>query len=122
MLTDGDLEYMRAVQSDARPRAAELIPRGEESDGMGGTTTTDGSPEQITLRVDSRDSRTPDALVAQYAGNIVTLTMDHDVAVRDGDRVAVSEGEAYEVVSEGDPDEWVTAQRVYATRRVWPEQ
>lgn len=118
-LTDDDLAYMRETQAEFRPTEAELVPRIETPDGMGGSTPSDGEPVPVAVRIAAVPDKVPDAVAAQYGPNVLTVTMDL-VPVRSGDTVRVSPTEAYEVVSEGDPGEWTTAQQVLAVRTRWP--
>lgn len=119
-LTSDELAYMRETQAEDRPTAANLVPRNETPDGMGGTDTEAGDPIPIQVRIATNERRVPDAILAQNEGaTVVTITMDL-VAVQAGDQITVSGTEAYEVVSDGDLAAWTTAQQVYAVRRVWP--
>lgn len=117
-LTDEDLAYMRETQADHRPTAATLVPRIEASDGMGGTTPSDGEPQPVDIRVSQADE-VPDTVADRYGPNVLTIVLDL-VPVRSGDSIRVSATEWYEVVSDGDQGEWTTAQVVYAVRTRWP--
>lgn len=119
-LTDEDLAYMRETQAEHRPTAATLVPRTEVPDGMGGTTTSDGDPQPVAIRVSQADE-VPEAIADRYGLGVVTITMDL-ATVTSGDAIRVSPTEAYEVVSDGAIGAWTTAQQVYAVRTVWPPQ
>lgn len=119
-VTDDDLAYMRETQAEHRPTQATLVPRTEVSDGMGGTTTSDGAPQPIAIRVSQADE-VPAPLADRYGVGVVTITLDLAV-VTQGDAIRVSPTEAYEVVSDGAIGAWTTAQQVYAVRTAWPSQ
>lgn len=119
-LTADDLAYMRGTQDEARPTPATLVARTETPDGMGGQTTGDSAPVDVTIRVATNERRVPDAILAANVGaTVVIITLDL-VPVQQGDHIEVSADETYEVVSDGDTAEWTTAQQVYAVRRKWP--
>lgn len=119
-LTDEDLAYMRETQAEHRPTQANLVRRTEASDGMGGTTTTDGEPQPIAIRVAQAED-VPEVLAERYGAGVVTITMDLAI-VTSGDRITVSATEAYQVVSDGAIGAWTTAQQVLAVRTTWPAQ
>lgn len=119
-LNDEDLAYMRETQAEHRPTLASLRARAEVPDGMGGTTTTEGDPQPIAIRVSQADD-VPEAIADRYGVGVVTITMDLAV-VTSGDSITVSPTEKYEVVSDGAVGAWTTAQQVYAVRTVWPPQ
>lgn len=121
LLTAEDLAYMRSTQADARPTTATLRRKVTGRTATGGTTTTWGAPVQVTVRVDA----SPDEVPTQMASRMGTATpykivTDPGVDVRDGDRLEVSPVEAYELVSDGDPDRWATAQVLWARRTTFP--
>jgi hypothetical protein len=115
-----DLAYMRETQAEHRPTQANLIPRAEAPDGMGGTTTTEGDPQPVAVRI-ARAEDIPEALADRYGASVLTITMDL-VTVTAGDKITVSAQEVYEVVSDGALTEWTTAQVVLAVRTAWPPQ
>lgn len=119
-LTDDDLAYMRETQAGHRPTQANLIPRTEAPDGMGGTTTTPGAAQPVAVRI-ARAEDIPEALADRYGASVLTVTMDL-VTVTSGDAINVSPTEAYEVVSDGAVTAWTTAQVVLAVRTTWPPQ
>lgn len=121
LLTPDDLAYMRSTQADARPTAAALRRKVAARTATGGTVTTWGNPVPVTVRVDA----SPDEVPTQMASRMGTATpykivMDTGLDVRDGDRLEVSPAEAYELVSDGDPDRWATAQVLWARRTAFP--
>lgn len=111
---------MRETQAEHRPTQAVLRPRTEQPDGMGGTTTAEGDPQPIAIRVAQADE-VPQALADRYGVGVVTITMDL-VTTTSGDSIQVSPTERYEVVSDGAVGQWATAQSVYAVRTTWPDQ
>ena len=116
MLDPEDLAYMRETQDEARPTAATLLRGGGlVDDGMGGWVPSEGTEQAVTIRLSGPD------VVARRVGDMYgpdALRCVLDVVeVRKGDTIRVSDAEAYEVVSEGDPSEWATAQVVYVVRR-----
>lgn len=119
-LTAEDLAYMRMVQADHRPTPADLRHRTSVNDGLGGRTDTFGPVQPVQVRLDGTPDEVP-ASIADRAegGTLVHVVMDL-VQVYRGDTLTVSATEAYEVVSEGDPDRWNTAQEVWARRTVFP--
>lgn len=117
-LTADDLAYMRETQAEHRPTQAELVPRTETRDGMGGTTTTPGAAQPVAIRV-ARAEGVPEAIASRYGPSTLTITMDL-VTVTSGDAIQVSPTEAYEVVSDGALTAWTTAQVVLAVRTTWP--
>lgn len=117
-LTADELAYMRETQAEHRPTAADLRRRTEESDGMGGTNTTEGDPQPVAIRVSQADS-IPEALAERYGAGVVSVTMDL-VTVTSGDSLTVTPTEKYEVVSDGAIGAWTTAQEVLAVRTAWP--
>jgi hypothetical protein len=121
MVTEADLEYMRGVQDDFRPTPAQVIDRQETPDGMGGQTTSAGDPTDVTIRVGQKGlgNDRMEALVSEYGTAVLVVTLDL-VPIRSGDQIKVSETEVYECVTDGDPNQWATGQRVGAVRRVWP--
>jgi hypothetical protein len=118
-LTDDDLAYMRETQAEHRPTEATLRGRTEVPDGMGGTTTGNGAEATVGVRLDGNSNEAPDALQALHGGDLVKVTMDL-VPVFQGDTIELSATEAYEVVTNGDPDRWATAQVVWAVRTAFP--
>lgn len=121
MLTDDDLAYMRETQAEARPTAAVLFRRVAVRTASGGTQTTHGtSGEPVQVRLDG----TPDAVPTEVADRLqgataVKVVLDQARDVRSLDRLQVSPVEVYEIVSDGDPDRWATAQVVWARRVVF---
>lgn len=115
-----DLAYMRETQAEHRPTQATLRRRAEVPDGMGGTTTSEGDPQPVAIRVSQADE-VPDVLAERYGVGLAQVTMDL-VTVTAGDAIRVSPTEAYEVVSDGPIGAWTTAQQVLAVRTAWPAE
>lgn len=113
LLTPGDLAYMRETQASARPTEALLRRTQTTRTPAGGTTTTRTAGEPVAVRIAAVDPTAVEA--AAPADYQVTITMDL-VEVRDGDWVAVSPTEVYEVTTDGLRTEWTTAQVVYGRR------
>lgn len=120
MLTEADLAYMRETQAEARPTAAELLRRVQGASPSGGRTDGWQAAEPIQVRLDGNEENVPDRVTATVGNRKpVKVTMDL-VEVRSGDRIRVSAVEEYQVVTDADPDEWTTAQVVWAMRTVEP--
>lgn len=113
---------MREVQAAHRPTAATLLRKGTTRTATGGQTsgyTTAGVP--VNVRLDGTPDKVPAALGGQYEGGTLTkIVMDLSVDVRAGDRLNVSATEGYELVTDGDPDRWATAQVVWSRRYLHP--
>lgn len=119
-LTADDLAYMRETQAAARPTAGNLTRRVTTRDGMGGWTEGYGAAEPIQVRLDGTPDRVPAEVAARIdAGSAVKIVTDL-VDIRSGDRIVISATEGYDVISDGDPDRWATAQEVYARRYLFP--
>lgn len=116
MLDAEDLAFMRETQAETRPTPAELKRRVQGTSASGGRVDTfqDGVP--INVRLDGQEKNVPDQVTAVVgAGKAVKIVMDL-VEVRSGDVVVVSPTEEYTVVTDGDPDQWATAQIVWSRR------
>lgn len=121
LLSSDELAYMRATQAEARPTPATLQRRLTTRTPTGGSVVGWGVAVPIDVRVKQAPDEVPPMLASRYEGGTlskITLDLVHDV--RDGDRVTVSAVEVYEVVSEGAPGAWTTAQIVWARRTVYP--
>lgn len=116
-LTEADLGYMRQVQAEHRETSADLSRQTLASDGSGGRTRTWGANIPVMVRVNSNPDEIPTNLADRFqAGTAAQISMDLTQDVRSGDRLTVSATEVYELVSEGVPDRWATAQVVWAQR------
>lgn len=126
LLSAEDLAYMRGTQAEARPTAV-LLQR------IGKARTAGGEYERVAVGVteplQARIWDTPDEIPQQLAdryegGTLVKLSLDMVLDVRAGDLIQVppSPQARYELVSEGVPDEWATAQLVWAVRLDRPER
>lgn len=122
MLTPEELAYMRETQTATRPTEAALVRRTQGTTPSGGRGSVDAEAVPVDVRLDGRESNVPPQVVAVVGGGqAVKVTMDL-VEVRSGDLIRVSATEVYQVVTEADPDEWATAQVVWARRTVWPSR
>lgn len=118
MLSPEDLAYMRETQAEARPTAAELVRRSQSGTASGGRTDSWADGEPIQIRLDGKESSIPAQVIALVgSAKAVKIVMDL-VEVRSGDVIRVSSVEEYQVVTDGDPDQWATAQVVWAKRTV----
>ncbi len=116
MLDSDDLAYMRSTQAETRPTAAELKRRVQGTSPSGGRVDTWQDPEPIQVRLDGLEKNVPPQVVAIVgSAKAVKITMDL-VEVRSGDVITVGPAEEYQVVTDGDPDQWATAQVVWAKR------
>lgn len=117
MLSAEDLAYMRETQAETRPTEAELLRRVQGPTPSGGRADTWQDPEPIMVRLDGQEKNVPEKVTAVVgSGKAVKVVMDL-VEVRSGDLIRVSPVEEYQVVTDGDPDQWATAQIVW-TRRI----
>lgn len=119
-LSADDLAFMRETQAEHRPTAATLSVQVNQPDGAGGRTRTWGAGEPIQVRIDGTPDEVPEVVSARLeGGSAVKITADL-IDLRAGDRITVSATEVYEVISDGDPDRWASAQVVWARRIVFP--
>lgn len=116
MLDAEDLAYMRETQALVRPTEAVLARKTSARDGMGGTTDTWdwANPTPIQVRLHDPDD-VPADLADRYGSTEVVKIVTDLVDVKAGDRVK-ARGFTYQIVSQGDPDEWTTAQVLWAVR------
>lgn len=117
LLNAADLAYMRETQAEARPNAG-WLQRTALGRGPGGDRVTVdlGEPVQVAARIWHEPDDIPQVLADRYeGGTLVKISLDMVLDVRAGDRLT-SGGRSYELVSEGDPDTWSTAQPVWARR------
>lgn len=120
-LTDEELAYMRETQAAHRPTEATLARRVSTRTPGGGTEFTWGEGEPIQVRINSSPDEVPEALASRYSlGALAKASLDLVRDVRAGDRLTVSPTQVYEVVSEGEPDAWSTAQSVWLNRTKYP--
>ena len=123
-LTDEDMAYMRETQADHRPTSADLrrkVPGSRTP--TGGVVATWAAPEPVMIRIDGAPDEVPQVIADRLeGGTAVSIAMDMVPDVRWGDTLTVSITEVYEVVSDGDPDAWATAQVVIARRIVRPNR
>lgn len=121
LLRAEELDYMRATQADARPTLAQFRAKVTARTPTGGTTATHADGDPVDVRIDAARDELPQPLAARFgAATPYKIVMDLVRDVRDGDRLDVSPSEAYEIVTDGDPDRWATAQVVYARRIAFP--
>lgn len=115
MLTDDDLAFMRETQAEARPTEAQLIRVTQGASPSGGRGETRAEPVPVNVRLDGKEKAVPNVVAAVVgSAKAVKITMDL-VAVKVGDIVKVGAAE-YQLITEADPDEWVTAQVVWSKR------
>lgn len=123
LLSAADLAYMRASQAEGRPSAG-WLQRKRLGRGPGGDRVRldFGGPEQVAVRVWQEPDEVPQVLADRYeGGTLVKVSVDLVPDVRAGDVLTVG-ARSYELVSEGDPDDWATAQPVWARRLDRPER
>lgn len=120
-LTPEDLAYMRETAAESRPTQGTLKRRVEARSASGGMTTTWSEGEPVQARVDGSPDKVPASIGARLeGGTVVKISLDRVRDVRSGDRFDVSPTEGYEFVTDGTPDEWSTAQIVWARRYLHP--
>lgn len=121
-LTADELAYMRETQADHRPTEAALVRRVVTQTATGGQRDSwPGEGEPVAVRLNSAPDKVPDVLADRYGlAGLAQASMDLVLDVRAGDRLALSPAEVYEVVSEGEPDAWTTAQNVWLHRLTYP--
>lgn len=116
-----ELAYMRETQAAHRPTEATLSRRVSDRDETGGQVDDWGEGDPVAVRLNSSPDKVPDALANRYGlAGLSKAAMDLVVDVRAGDRLIVSPTETYEVVTEGEPDAWTTAQNVWLNRLTYP--
>lgn len=118
LLTGRDLEYLRATQADARPTGV-WLQRYADGRGPGGdrTRVAVGAPTPMAARIWHEPDDVPQVLADRYeGGTLVKVVLDMVLDVRAGDTITAPGGRSYELVSEGEPDTWSTAQPVWARR------
>lgn len=120
LLDPEDLAYLRETQSEARPTEAQLRRRLQGTTASGGRGDTYQDAEPVDIRLDGRAQNVPASVLAVIgSGRPIKVTMDL-VEVQAGDLLEVTEVEAYQIVTEADPDRWATAQVVWAKRTKFP--
>lgn len=120
-LSADDLAYMRATAAESRPTTATYQRRVSTRTASGGTTQTYQAGEPIQVRIDGTPDDVPTVVGDRLqGGTAVKIHLDLLRDVRDGDRIVIDAAEAYEVVTDGDPDRWATAQAVWARRYLFP--
>jgi hypothetical protein len=121
LLTPEELAYMRETQAEARPTEATLSRRESTRSPSGGTVDAWGEPQPLDVRIDSGKDKVPEPLAAKFGlAGLAKASLDLVHDVRSGDRLTVSPTEVYEVVTDGELDEWSTAQIVWLNRLVRP--
>lgn len=120
-LTDEELAYMRSTQAEHRPTEATLARRVTTRSPSGGSVDTWDDEQPVQVRIDAAKDKVPEALAARYPiAGLAKVSMDLALDVRSGDRLTVSPTQVYEVVTDGEVDEWTTAQIVWVNRTVRP--
>lgn len=122
LLSDDDLAYMRATQAEARPTLGNLLRKAATRSPTGGTVEGWGDPEPVTVRIDGGQDEVPTELAGRLEGGTgYQITIHHALDIRDGDKLEMDPAtEVYEIITDGDPDRWATAQTVWARRLVFP--
>lgn len=114
-LTPDDLAFMRETQAEARPTEAELIRVTQGATASGGRGETRAEPVPVNVRLDGKEKAVPNVVAAVIgSAKAVKVAMDM-VPVSVGDIIRVGTAE-YQVITGSDPDEWATAQIVWAKR------
>jgi len=122
-LDAAELAFMRETQAEHRPTAAELSRRISTRSPTGGQVDGWAEAEPVQVRLAAVPDRVPSALADKYGMEAlvqVSLDLTHDV--RSGDRLTVSPTEAYQIVTDGEPTAWTTAQTCWANRTVRPRR
>lgn len=119
MLTPEDLAYMRETQAESRPTEAELVRVSQGITPSGGRGNVYAEPAPIQVRLDGREKEVPAQVTALVGGGKAVKVVMDLVEVRSGDILRVGPAE-YQVVTDGDPDEWATAQVVWARQTKAP--
>lgn len=117
-----ELAYMRETQAEHRPEEAHLLRRTTVRSPSGGQSDTwPGEGQLVAVRIDGAKDHVPDQLAAKHGlDNMAKASLDLVHDVRSGDRLKVTDSEVYQIVSDGTPDDWATAQIVWMVRIVWP--
>lgn len=119
MLDAEDLAFMRETQAGARPTEAELVRVTQGTTPSGGRGDIYAEPVPVQVRLDGQEKNVPPQVTALVGGGkAVKIVMDL-VEVRSGDIIRVGPAE-YRVVTDGDPDEWATAQVTWARQTKAP--
>ena len=122
-LDDAELAYMRETQAEHRPTAAELSRRVTVRSPTGGQADTWAEAEPVQVRIAPAGDQVPQALADKYGlEGLAQVTLDLARDVRAGDTLRVSPTEAYQVVTDGEPGAWATAQTVWCNRTVRPKR
>lgn len=120
-LTPDELAYMRETQADHRPTEATLSRRTSGRSPSGGQVDDWEEGDPVAVRLNGAPDKVPEVLAAQYGlAGLTKCSMDLVVDVRAGDHLTVSPAEVYEIVTEGEPDAWTTAQNVWLHRLTYP--
>lgn len=125
LLTQADLAYMRETQAESRPTTLVLQRiRSQRSASGDSTRAPVGVAELLQARVWDTPDEVPQALADRFeGGTLVKMSIDIVPDVRSGDLLATATPDgslgvdpSYVLVSDGEPDEWATAQIVWARR------
>lgn len=120
-LTAEELAYMRETQAAHRPTEAVLSRRTSTRTPTGGQEDSWEGDDPVQVRINGAPDEVPQALADRYGvAGLATCAMDLVVDVRAGDRLTVSPAETYEIVTDGQPDDWATAQVVWLHRLTYP--
>lgn len=119
LLTGRDLDYMRATQAEARPTTVWLQRYAEMRTAGGDQQRIPlGAPIPMAARIWNTPDEVPQVLADRYEGGTLSkIVLDMVLDVRAGDRLWIDgTTRSWELVSEGEPDVWTTAQPVWARR------
>lgn len=120
-LTADELAFMRETQAAHRPTEGTLSRRVSDRSPSGGQVDTWEEGDPVAVRVNGSPDKVPEVLAARYGiAGLATCAMDLALDVRAGDRLTISPAESYEIVTDGQPDEWATAQNVWLHRLTYP--
>lgn len=123
LLDDDDLAYLRETQAGVRPTPVDLFRRtGSVPDGMGGRKDAYADdPEPIMVRLTNPPSTTsggdvPQNLAQKYRATDLTQVHADLTTLHVGDRLVLTDGTRYDLVSDGAITDWTTAQVAWATK------
>lgn len=129
LLGPEDVTYMQETQADARPTQATWFQVAEQPDGAGGYVTGSASGVSTMVRFVSREGRSerdriPAAVADRYdVTSLTKIVCAPDVVPTAGDQFRdVETDRDYQVVTNGETDEWTTAVVVYAIRTDRPQE
>ncbi len=114
LLTDSDLDYMRAIVKETLPDKCNILAETLAADGQGGATSSWGTVStSIACRLDSITQRAEMMQVAgggQKAAHQFMLSLPYDTAISAGNRVEMG-STTYTVVSVNANQSWMAVGR-----------